>query len=136
MRAVDSAFVPDGSNTLVIFGASGDLTRRKLVPALCSLYCKGSLPGNLGILGVARSELNDEQYRAMLRDSLDEEIARPTPEQWADFSSRVHYLHGDITSADDLLCRSGASCRPWRRVTGPPTACIIFPWPRRFTSRP
>lgn len=93
----------DGSNTLVIFGASGDLTRRKLVPALCSLYCKGSLPENLGILGVARSDLNDEQYRAMLRDSLDEEIARPTPEQWADFSSRVHYLHGDITSADDLV---------------------------------
>ena len=103
MATDDWPIESDGSNTLVIFGASGDLTRRKLVPALCSLFCKGSLPENLGILGVARSDLNDQQYRAMLRDSLDEEIARPTPEQWADFSSRVHYLHGDITSADDLL---------------------------------
>ena len=92
----------DGANTLVIFGASGDLTRRKLVPALCSLFCKGSLPHNLGILGVARSDMDDDQFRAVLRDSLDQEIARPTPDQWAEFASRIHYLHGDVNSASDL----------------------------------
>ena len=101
-----TAELPTGSresNTLVIFGASGDLTRRKLVPALCSLYCKGSLPENLGILGVARSDLNDDQFRGLLRQSLDGEIASPTPGQWTEFASRIHYLHGDVTSTGDLL---------------------------------
>jgi glucose-6-phosphate 1-dehydrogenase len=45
---------PPGTTTLVIFGASGDLTHRKLVPSLCSLYCKGRLDRELYIVGVAR----------------------------------------------------------------------------------
>ncbi len=97
--------VPSTGNpiTLVIFGASGDLTRRKLVPALASLHSKGSLPANLNILGVARSELDDEGFRAILEEFLGGEgMTRPSPGQWAEFSSRIHYTHGDVTSSDDL----------------------------------
>ncbi|HUX75041.1 MAG TPA: glucose-6-phosphate dehydrogenase, partial [Anaerolineae bacterium] len=52
--------------TIVIFGASGDLTRRKLVPALHSLGCGGSLPPATRVLGVARTSLSDEAFRERL----------------------------------------------------------------------
>ncbi len=98
--------LPDsaGPISLVIFGASGDLTRRKLMPALVSLHCKGRLPDTLQILGVARSDLDDFQFRELLAGFLGSEgMERPTPEQWADISARIHYLHGDIANPDDLV---------------------------------
>ena len=51
------------NNCIVIFGASGDLTHRKLIPALYNLYKIGRLTENFSVLGVARSELNDETFR-------------------------------------------------------------------------
>lgn len=93
----------DGPITLVIFGASGDLTRRKLVPALASLHSKGRVPDNLQVLGVARSDLDDVKFREVLASFLGGEgMAKPTTDQWADLSSRIHYMHGDVTSANDV----------------------------------
>ena len=54
------------TTTLVIFGASGDLTHRKLVPSLCSLHCKGRLPQDLNIVGVARRPMSDDEFRTSL----------------------------------------------------------------------
>ena len=89
--------------TLVIFGASGDLARRKLVPSLASLHSKGRLDSNLQVLGVARSDMDDGQFRSALEEFLGSEgNTKPTPDQWADFSSRIHYMHGDVTSLDDM----------------------------------
>ncbi|SFR31214.1 glucose-6-phosphate 1-dehydrogenase [Robiginitalea myxolifaciens] len=48
---------------LVIFGSSGDLTQRKLIPSIFKLYCEGHLPENFGVLGVSRSEVSDEDFR-------------------------------------------------------------------------
>ena len=93
----------DGPITLVIFGASGDLTRRKLIPALASLHSKGRLPPDLSILGVARSDMGDAEFHTMLEEFLGNDgMSRPTPDQWADFTSRLHYIHGDVTSAEDI----------------------------------
>ncbi|MDE2844126.1 MAG: hypothetical protein OXN21_12205, partial [Chloroflexota bacterium] len=93
----------DGTITLVIFGASGDLTRRKLIPALASLHSKGRLPPNLNILGVARSDMGDAEFHTVLEEFLGSDgMSKPTPGQWADFTSRLHYLHGDVTSAEDM----------------------------------
>ena len=103
MVAPDMARGNEEPITLVIFGASGDLTRRKLVPALASLHSKGRLPGDLQVLGVARSDMDDRQFRGTLEEFLGGEgMTRPTPDQWADFSSRVHYMHGDVTNVDDM----------------------------------
>ena len=52
--------------TLVIFGASGDLTRRKLVPALWSLYAARTLPEPFAIIGSARSEVTDDEFRGRM----------------------------------------------------------------------
>lgn len=59
---------------IVIFGASGDLTRRKLVPALHSLGCEGLLPAASRVVGVARSPMSDLDFRNQLY-----EACRPTP---------------------------------------------------------
>jgi glucose-6-phosphate 1-dehydrogenase len=81
---------------IVIFGASGDLTRRKLVPALHSLNCEGLLPPSVHVLGVARSDLDDQAFRDHLYIGVTEH-ARLTPhacELWAGFAEGLGYLAG------------------------------------------
>ena len=82
--------------TIVIFGASGDLPQRKLVPALHSLACEGLLPENVQIVGVARSEFTDEAFREHLYEGV-EAYGRQRPELcrlWPRFSGRYRYLRG------------------------------------------
>ncbi len=57
-------------NCFVIFGASGDLTRRKLMPALFRLYVQGLLPSRFSVVGVARRPLSDEEFRAQMREAV------------------------------------------------------------------
>ena len=66
------------NNCIVIFGASGDLTHRKLIPALYILFKFGRL-NKFSVLGVARSELNDETFREKMREAL-LETEETTPE--------------------------------------------------------
>ena len=84
------------SATVVIFGASGDLTRRKLIPALHSLACEGLLPRTVQVVGVARSSLTDEAFRKRLYEGVVEH-ARVAPgecELWSSFADRHSYLAG------------------------------------------
>ncbi|MCL7454691.1 MAG: glucose-6-phosphate dehydrogenase [Anaerolineae bacterium] len=83
--------------TIVIFGASGDLTRRKLVPALHTLGCEGLLPTASRVLGVARSPLPDEAFRTQLFTGV-QDYSRAEPgicAQWNTFENRIAYLEGD-----------------------------------------
>ena len=57
---------------LVLFGASGDLTRRKLIPALYGLFREGLLPPEFAVLGVSRTGYTDEEFRDHLRDGMRE----------------------------------------------------------------
>ena len=59
------------SNILVIFGASGDLTHRKLIPALFDLQIQNLLPDNFGILGIGRTSLSDASFRDKMASPLD-----------------------------------------------------------------
>ena len=86
----------DGMTTIVIFGASGDLAQRKLVPALHSLACEGLLAERVSVLGVARSEFTDESYRDHLYEGV-EANSRRSPkacELWSGFADRYSYLQG------------------------------------------
>ncbi|MEF1218849.1 glucose-6-phosphate dehydrogenase, partial [Photobacterium damselae] len=58
------------NNTIVIFGASGDLTHRKLIPAFYHLYANGLLPEDFAILGVSRTAYSDDEFRTKLKKSL------------------------------------------------------------------
>ena len=88
------------NNCIVIFGASGDLTHRKLIPALYNLYKIGRLSENFSVLGVARSELNDETFREKMREALinNEET---TPDTLDTFCSHLYYQAVNTSDAQD-----------------------------------
>lgn len=88
------------NNCIVIFGASGDLTHRKLIPALYNLYKIGRLSENFSVLGVARSELNDETFQEKMREALihNEET---TPETLDAFCSHLYYQAVNTSDAQD-----------------------------------
>ncbi|MHB1131561.1 MAG: glucose-6-phosphate dehydrogenase [Chloroflexota bacterium] len=81
---------------IVIFGASGDLTRRLLMPALYDLACFDCLDGRFEVLGTGRTPLSDEAFRARVREALASKDGRATNDpRWLDFEQRLHYLVGD-----------------------------------------
>ena len=80
---------------IVIFGASGDLTSRKLVPALYDLHRQGRLPPKVCILGVARREKSDSGWRDELFPSVKKHSANFDEAKWKEFSQRIFYHAGD-----------------------------------------
>ena len=88
---------PGDPCTIVIFGASGDLTKRKLLPALYNLKVLRLLPKEFSVIGVAVSEGNDQSYREKIAADIKEFATREVdPAEWDDFSSRSYYLQGDF----------------------------------------
>ena len=87
------------NNCIVIFGASGDLTHRKLIPALYNLFKFGRL-NKFSVLGVARSELNDDTFREKMREAL-LETEETTPETLDAFCSHLYYQAVNTSDAAD-----------------------------------
>lgn len=88
---------------LVIFGASGDLTRRKLLPALFELHARGLLPDRFCILGVARTEHTDVSFREEQLDHMKENMKgkQYTKDDFNRFLSQVYYIALDTTDATE-----------------------------------
>ena len=86
-----------GTIALVIFGGGGDLTWRKLVPALYSLFLDRRLPERFKVLGVGRNRLTDDSYRLRLREGADKFSIRDKTDEkiWDDFVSHISYLQAD-----------------------------------------
>src|SRR6185369_6786862 len=87
---------------LIIFGASGDLTKRKLVPALYDLACAGCMAPGFEVLGVSRTPLSDEAFRTQVHDSAikSRDTRGFTDTCWSSFESRLHYFPGDINDRE------------------------------------
>src|SRR3954452_11701607 len=81
---------------LVIFGASGDLTARKLLPALERLAAYGALPGEVALVGVARTPMSDEEFGAYCRDK----VSGGGNPRWNDLTAAARYVHGDYDDPD------------------------------------
>jgi glucose-6-phosphate 1-dehydrogenase len=86
---------------IIIFGAGGDLTWRKLVPALHSLFMENWLPNKFKILGVDLKELSADEFQEHLREGTNEfSRYRPVDEQsWNDFASHLEYIRTDFTGS-------------------------------------
>ncbi len=91
--------IPENSS-IVIFGASGDLTYRKLIPALYHLYASDQLPKSFAILGVSRTQYSDESYREKLKTSL-QEMEKTEPETLDAFCNHLHYQAIDTSDTQD-----------------------------------
>ncbi len=88
-----------GPTTLVIFGASGDLTKRKLLPALYNLSRARRLPARFAVIGVARTAQDDEAFRTQFRDSLKQFAGVENPQQdevAESLASRMFYMSGEL----------------------------------------
>jgi len=81
---------PSDPCTLVIVGASGDLTARKLMPALFELYLEGGLPQPFQIVGCGRTKLGTQAFRSHMEKALDD-AGKLDPHRWPAFASAVHY---------------------------------------------
>lgn len=89
--------------SVVIFGATGDLTHRRLVPSLFSLHQKRQLPGYTRIIGVARRPLNDGAFQEGLhRAVMGPDGKSVDPALWEEFAQRVHYVQFDFERSLDF----------------------------------
>ncbi|MFL5766467.1 MAG: glucose-6-phosphate dehydrogenase [Actinomycetota bacterium] len=88
---------PSEPQAIVIFGATGDLARRKLLSAFYHLFLEGLLPEPFGIIGYARNEMDDEEYRSFVHDAI-EEFAKqpPSGKEWDAFASHLRYVGGEF----------------------------------------
>lgn len=107
----------DSPCAMIIFGASGDLTRRKLIPALYNLECEGLLNRHMEIIGFARSRKDNDQFRNEMRDAVEKKSPHGLLEdKWKQFSARLHYISGrydDSESFDrlsNLLAGTDSAC--------------------------
>ncbi|MDD5631352.1 MAG: glucose-6-phosphate dehydrogenase, partial [Methylococcales bacterium] len=87
--------------TLVIFGGGGDLSRRKLLPAVFNQALDGELPANFAVLGFAIEKMDNASYRDFARRGI-EQFSRQSlePAFWADFEPRLHYLEGSLDNPE------------------------------------
>ncbi|RPI86996.1 MAG: glucose-6-phosphate dehydrogenase [Chloroflexi bacterium] len=91
------------NTTIVIFGASGDLSQRKLGPGLYSLFQKKRLPEKLNIVGYSSSKLMDGGFIERLRKGVEQFREGSLDEEtWQDFSKHLHYQSGGLTSIEDF----------------------------------
>jgi glucose-6-phosphate 1-dehydrogenase len=92
--------VPDAA-TFIIFGVTGDLAQRMLLPALYRLTVEEVLPDGLAIIGFSRRPMSDDEFRAFVRSAVEQEAGTLHPAGWARFAKRLYYARGDFTKAAD-----------------------------------
>src|SRR3989442_12826081 len=89
---------PPDPQVVVIFGASGDLTKRKLLPAFFHLFKEGLLPGGFAVVGYARTPMSDAEFRRRAREAV-AEFGRCKPdEDWEEFEGLLSYISGEFAS--------------------------------------
>ncbi|MGM9488819.1 glucose-6-phosphate dehydrogenase [Ideonella sp. YS5] len=108
---------------LVFFGGTGDLTWRKLMPALFQAFRHGKLPPGGRILAVARDERSDDDYRAFIRDRFAEveQSKRPSDDEFARFAALLHYRRMDLSQPSDY-----AGLKAWLDERSAETAVLYL----------
>jgi glucose-6-phosphate 1-dehydrogenase len=117
---------------LVLFGGTGDLTWRKLMPALFQAWRHGKLPADGRILAVARDERSDDQYRAFIKDKFCEVDAskRPSDDEFARFAQLLHYRRMDLAQPEHY-----AGLKQWLDERGADVK-VFFPDVRVVLEKP
>lgn len=112
-----------GPVTIVIFGASGDLSHRKLIPALFNLYGKGRLPEDFRIIGLAIDELSTEELRDSYRQWIEKSITGSLDtERWFTFAAHIDYLKAGFTESESYT-RLAQDLAPNGRAPG---GCLFY----------
>lgn len=130
MTKVATEVGPKYPQVVVLVGATGDLSKRKLIPGLFHLYTSGFIP-DCRIIGLSLDEISTNDFRSVCRHALDEFSAREaTAEQWQRFSEKLDYLplsagaqalEEHVVRAEELL---GGECRRLHYLSVPPSAAL------------
>ncbi len=88
------------ASVIVIFGATGDLAKRKLFPSLYNLYCKGELAEDFAVVGVARRKLSNEEFRSRVHDAVIDTACMDKDDKHKEFSSHFFYQPFDVTKSE------------------------------------
>ena len=103
IEGLTPARLPQGDSCLlIIFGASGDLAKRKLIPSLYNLACVGCMNPTFEVLGTGRTAMTDEEFRAKMREAASKasDTREFSDEAWQEFAKRLHYFTGDFNDPD------------------------------------
>ncbi|MFM5932452.1 MAG: glucose-6-phosphate dehydrogenase [Novosphingobium sp.] len=92
--------MPFTADTLLLFGATGDLAQRMLLPSLCALGADGLISPTLKIVGTARQDLDDAGYRQFAREALEKYLPADRRGSMAEFLNRLHYQSLDANNTD------------------------------------
>src|ERR1700712_2570851 len=86
----------------VVFGGTGDLTSRKIGPALYNLYLDGWLPNQFSIIGTGRTKLTDEQFRENLLNDINQfsRSGKAVKSKWDNFSQNIFYQVSDVNDSE------------------------------------
>lgn len=91
------------NTTILIFGASGDLTRRKLIPALYNTYAKGRLADGVSIVGSSRTKLSHDEFRDRMHGGVREFAPEHYSDaKWEQFAQRIYYISGDAGTKEGM----------------------------------
>jgi glucose-6-phosphate 1-dehydrogenase len=120
---VDEQLVPD-DHVIVLFGATGDLARRKLLPGLFRLAQAGLLPERYRIVATSRTELDDDAFREFAHAAMDEFSCVPSEPQWRAFAANVSYSSQDalVDAVARAQAQLGGSARKLFYLSVPPVA--------------
>jgi glucose-6-phosphate 1-dehydrogenase len=118
--------LPVHPTTMVIFGGTGDLAQRKLLPAFYNLAHEGALPERFNLIAVSRAEMSHEDYRQMARESMKQYSRRPCDEQvLSKLLERVRYVPG-MFDDHSMYERLDAELREFDEEAGIPFNRVFY----------
>ena len=118
MKEKDLNLATDLPTTLVIFGASGDLTQRKLIPSLFNLFRKGRMPKQFRIVGYGNTDYSDDQFHTHISEGMNQfASAKYKVEDWESFVGNISYLQGRYTDLADFK-KLGTFIKNWEINSG------------------
>ena len=133
MAKIPSGVGPKYPHVVVLFGATGDLSRRKLLPGLFHLSSSGFIPG-CRIIGVSLDDMTPEAFRQFAREALNEFSSRDVADEaWAAFAANLDYLplargtaalKAAVANAEQTF--GGAESRRLHYLSVPPSAALAF----------
>ena len=121
--------LPTGDScVLVIFEASGDLTKRKLIPGLYNISCEGCMNPEFEVLGIARTPMSSEEFRKKTGEAAakSKDTRDYSESGWTGFETRLHYMEGNINNPNfyPQLRNPGVDLVP--EIAGDPDPIVTF----------
>lgn len=117
---------------IIIFGGNGDLTKRKIIPALFNLFLENRLPEKFAIIGTSRTEFTDQKYRDLLLDGINQfsRTGKAKKEDWEKFSSNISYQAAnikDVASYNEFNEKITELKKEWKEDVSTLYYCAVSP---------